>query len=317
VTLHVAITGAAGFVGSHLCEAALAAGHTVVGIDCLTDYYDVSLKKANITALQGHPDFEFADLDLQTADLLAPLDGAEVIHHLAGQPGVRMSWSDGFVDYVGRNVLATQRLLEAARITRPRRFVQASSSSVYGNAAVYPTTEQVLPRPHSPYGVTKLAAEHLCGLYAANWGVPTTSLRYFTVYGPRQRPDMGMHRFLAAAARGESLPIYGDGEQVRDFTFVGDVVAANLAAGHADLPPGTVMNIAGGGAITVNELVEVLGEVVGHPLAVERLPEQAGDVRATAGAIDLAEELLGWRPQVGVADGLAAQWEWLQHDPAF
>ncbi|HEU5267311.1 MAG TPA: NAD-dependent epimerase/dehydratase family protein, partial [Jatrophihabitans sp.] len=214
------MTGAAGFIGGHLAEAALAAGHSVVGVDCLTDYYDPEQKRARVDQLATHPDFRFAAADLRTADLAPLLDGAEVVFHLAGQPGVRLSWSAGFVDYVGHNVLATQRLLEAARATRPQRIVYASSSSVYGNAPAYPTTEDDLPRPHSPYGVTKLAGEHLCGLYAANWGLATVALRYFTVYGPWQRPDMGMHRFFTAVREGRPLPVFGDGEQTRDFTFV-------------------------------------------------------------------------------------------------
>lgn len=304
------ITGCAGFIGSHLSEAALAAGDTVVGIDALTDYYDIERKRANLAPLLADERFTFVHADLQSADLDPLLDGAEAIYHQAGQPGVRLSWSDGFGEYVGRNIAATQRLLEAATRIRPDRFVYASSSSVYGNAAAYPTDEQALPQPHSPYGVTKLAAEHLCGLYAANWGVPTTALRYFTVYGPRQRPDMGFHRFLAAALRGDAVPLFGDGEQVRDFTYVGDIVAANLAAGRADTPPGTVVNIAGGGAVTVNALLAMLGEILDTQLAIERLPEQPGDVRATGGTIELAGRLLGWAPAVDLRTGLQAQADW-------
>lgn len=313
--MRVVVTGCAGFIGSHLTEAALAAGDTVVGIDALTDYYDVAVKRQNLAAGAGaaaNGRFTFVEADLQTADLEPLLDGADVVYHQAGQPGVRLSWSAGFESYVGRNVIATQRLLEAAVRTRPARFVYASSSSVYGNAAAYPTDEQVLPQPHSPYGVTKLAAEHLCGLYAANWDVPTTALRYFTVYGPRQRPDMGFHKFLSAALTGAALPLYGDGEQVRDFTYVGDVVAANLAAGLSDVPPGTVVNVAGGGAVTVNELLQLLAEIAGRELRIERLPEQAGDVRATGGTIDLARRLLGWQPQTDLRAGLTAEHDWLR-----
>jgi UDP-glucuronate 4-epimerase len=309
--MRVAVTGAAGFVGSHLAEAALRAGDDVVGIDCLTDHYSPALKRRNLEPLLRTRGFEFIEADLQTADLEALLEGADVVYHLAGQASVRWSWAHGFVDYVGRNVLATQRLLEAVSTTRPKRLVYASSSSIYGNAVKYPTDETALPQPHSPYGVTKLAGEHLCGLYAANGRVQATILRYFTVYGPRQRPDMGIHRFLSAAIAGQPLPIFGDGEQVRDFTFVGDIVAATLRAGRTDLTPGTILNVAGGSSVTVNVLVAMLEAITGRQLDVERLPEQPGDVRATGGSIDRARELLGWEPAVGLFHGLSAHHAWL------
>jgi UDP-glucuronate 4-epimerase len=312
--MRVLVTGAAGFIGSHLVETALAAGHTVVGLDAFTDYYDVEVKRSNVGPLLTDDRFTLVEADLQTDDLAPLVDGADVVFHLAGQPGVRLSWSDGFVDYVGRNVLATQRLLEAARTARVGRIVYASSSSVYGNAAEYPTHEAMLPAPHSPYGVTKLAGEHLCGLYAANWGTPTTVLRYFTVYGPRQRPDMGLHRFISAALDERPLPLFGDGEQIRDFTYVGDVVAATLAAGTTDLPPGTVLNVAGGGSITVNALLDLLGEVAERPLTIDRQPDQPGDVRITGGSVARARELLGWEPRVGIAEGVRAEYEWLALD---
>jgi nucleoside-diphosphate-sugar epimerase len=304
------VTGVAGFVGSHLADALLAGGHTVRGVDCFTPYYDRDTKWANVVDLLRHPGFSLIQADLRT-DALEPLVAdADVVFHQAGQPGVRLSWSDGFPAYVEHNVLATQRLLEAVRVRAVHRFVYASSSSVYGNAVRYPTRETDLPRPFSPYGVTKLAGEQLCTLYAANWGVPTVSLRYFTVFGPRQRPDMGMHRFVEAAFDRRPIPLYGDGEQVRDFTFVDDVVAANLAAARRDVEPGTFLNVAGGGAVTVNELLALLAECVGVPLAVSHLPEQPGDVRMTGGAVDKAARLLGWSPRVGVAEGVAAQVAW-------
>ena len=313
--MRIVITGAAGFIGSHLAQASLAAGDSVLGIDCLTDYYDPQRKRANLALVQDDPNFRLVEADLQTAELEPLLEQADVVYHQAGQPGVRLSWSTGFGQYVGRNITATQRLLEAAATTRPGRFVYASSSSIYGNAASYPTDEGMVPQPHSPYGVTKLAAEHLCGLYAANWGVPTTALRYFTVYGPRQRPDMAFHKFLTAAMADEPLPLFGDGEQVRDFTYVGDVVSANIAAGRTDLPPGTVVNVAGGGSITVNGLLDILAETVGRELKIDHRPEQAGDVRATGGVIDRARTLLGWEPRVDIRQGLAAQHAWLRDHP--
>lgn len=309
------VTGCAGFVGSHLTEALLSDGHEVIGIDSITDYYDVGIKRASLKLLDAQPGFTFVEADMCTADLAELLEGVSVVYHQAGQPGVRLSWSEQFPDYVRRNIIATQRLLEAARQNPPDRIVFASSSSVYGNAASYPTTEAALPQPHSPYGVTKLAAEHLCGLYAANWAVPTVALRYFTVYGPRQRPDMGLNRFIKAARSGAPLPLYGDGEQIRDFTFVTDVVAANIAAGVADVAPGTVVNIAGGEPVTVNQLLALLEGAVGAPLAIERLPEQPGDTRQTGGAIDRAHQLLGWHPKVDIAAGVAAQYAWQVGQP--
>jgi nucleoside-diphosphate-sugar epimerase len=300
------VTGVAGFVGSHLADALLARGIDVVGVDCLTPYYDVAVKRANVPA-----GICLVETDLRDAALGALLDGVDVVFHQAGQPGVRLSWSSGFADYVGHNILATQRLLEAcATSTRPPRVVYASSSSVYGRAAAYPTSEADLPRPHSPYGVTKLAAEHLCGLYAANHGLSTVSLRYFTVYGPRQRPDMAMHRLIEAALHRTPFPLYGDGSARRDFTFVADVVAANLAAATAEVEPGTVVNVAGGGDIAVADLIELVGEVVGEPVPVERLPLQPGDVDRTGGSIERARDLLGWSPQVEVRTGVEAQVDW-------
>jgi nucleoside-diphosphate-sugar epimerase len=239
------------------------------------------------------------------------LDQTDVVYHQAAQAGVRLSWSDGFADYVGHNVLATQRLLEGVVATRqPIRIVYASSSSVYGNQPRYPTTETDLPRPYSPYGVTKLAAEHLCGLYAENWGVRTVSLRYFTVYGPRQRPDMSIQRLCESILRGRPFPRYGDGTQVREFTYVDDIVRANLAAASADVAPGTFMNVAGGGEITLNDLIDLVGELAGTPVSVEPNDAQAGDAIRNGGAIDRARELLGWEPTTSLRDGVAAQLDW-------
>ena len=311
--MYALVTGVAGFVGSHTAEALVRSGHEVRGVDALTDYYDPGLKKENLRLLQDVGPVDFVQEDLLTADLEQLLDGVDVVFHLAAQPGVRASWQTGFAVYAEANVMATQRLLEAARKVGVRRFVYASSSSVYGRAQAYPTNEQTPTRPYSPYGVTKLAAEHLCTLYADNYGVPTVSLRYFTVYGPRQRPDMAMNRFISAALEGREIGVYGDGTQVRDFTFVSDVVAANLAAACTEVvEPGTVVNVAGGGSITVNELVDLLGDVLGTPVRTALQPAQAGDVQRTGGTIDLAGELLGWQPQVAVPEGLARQVAWQQ-----
>jgi nucleoside-diphosphate-sugar epimerase len=310
------VTGAAGFIGSNLVDDLLADGHEVLGVDAFTPYYARAAKEANLAAARDHAGFRLVEDDLCTAGLGSLLDGVEVVFHLAAQPGVRLSWSDGFAEYDRHNILATQRLLEAAREAPSlRRLVFSSSSSVYGNAPAYPTTETELPRPHSPYGVTKLAAEHLCTLYAANWGLPTVSLRYFTVYGPRQRPDMAMHRLVAAGLGGDTFPLYGDGSAVRDFTYVADVVAANRAAADTDAPPGTVCNIAGGGSTTVTELIDLAGELLGAPVPIERLPAAPGDVARTGGAVDAAARLLGWRPTTSVRDGLAAQIAWQRTQP--
>jgi UDP-glucuronate 4-epimerase len=304
------VTGAAGFVGSHLAERLSAEQHNVLAVDCLTDYYDLAQKRANLDALARLSNCEIARVDLRDGDLAPMLAGADVVFHQAGQPGVRASWSEGFAPYVEHNVLVTQRLLEAVKDASVRRFVYASSSSVYGNATSYPTDEDDLPRPQSPYGVTKLAAEHLCGVYARTWGLPTVALRYFTVYGPRQRPDMAMHRLIEAAMEGRSFSLYGDGRQIRDFTYVGDVVEANLRAASTDVMPGSVLNIAGGTATSLLEIVEIVGELVGRPVTLDRRPAEVGDVERTGGSSRRAAEALGWRPSVGLAEGLAEQVRW-------
>jgi nucleoside-diphosphate-sugar epimerase len=304
------VTGVAGFIGSTLAEQLLAAGHDVRGVDCFSDYYDPKIKRGNVERFSGRPGFELIEADLRSVDLGPHVHDRDVVFHQAAQPGVRLSWSTGFAEYDSNNVLATQRLLEAVKDTSIRRFVYASSSSVYGNARRYPTEETDLPRPHSPYGVTKLAGEHLCVLYAENWGVPTVALRYFTVYGPRQRPDMAIHRLLRSALTGEEFVIYGDGAQRRDFTNVHDVVRANLSAADAPLDPGSVINIAGGSSVTVNELIEGASEAAGRPINVARGPAQPGDVAITGGSTAEAKRLLGWAPTISLGDGLVAQAQW-------
>ncbi len=303
------VTGAAGFIGSHLVERLADDGWDVVGVDCLTPYYDVGQKRANLDELLGLPNFEFVDADLRTCDLERLLDGIDAVFHQAGQPGVRASWDD-FGSYVAHNIEVTQRMLEAVRVKPVSRFVFASSSSVYGDALAYPTREETIPQPKSPYGVTKLAAEHLCGVYARNWGVPTVSLRYFTVFGPRQRPDMAMHRLIEAALSGESFPLFGSGAQVRDFTYVGDIVAANRLAATSDVSPGAVLNVSGGGAMSMTEVIETVERLTDRMIELDRLPVQAGDVDRTSGATDAARSVLGWAPEVSVEEGLARQVEW-------
>ncbi len=304
------VTGAAGFVGSHLVDALLERGDTVVGIDCFTPYYPPAWKRRNLDAALGSDRFTLVDDDLCDADLVSLLDGCDTVFHQAGQPGVRLSWSDGFPDYAHHNVLATQRLLESALVAGVRRVVYASSSSVYGNQDRYPTVETDRPRPCSPYGVTKLAAEHLCSLYAENWGLSAVALRYFTVFGPRQRPDMSIHRLCEATLTGASFPRFGDGTQVREFTHVSDVVAANLLAADACVAPGSVINVAGGGEITLNGLISLVADLAGAPVVIEDHPAQAGDALRNGGATERARTLLGWAPRVSLRDGVASQLAW-------
>src|ERR671911_48677 len=278
------VTGSAGFIGHHLCQALLENGVAVDGVDAFTDHYDPSLKRANSARLARCDRHRGVELDLATAELDDVLTGADAVIHLAAQPGVRPSWADGFPAYVERNVTASQRLLEAARRTRVPRLVLASSSSVYGNATDGPTAEDAPASPFSPYGVTKLAMEHLASAYAENWGLSIVVLRYFTVYGPGQRPDMALHRFIAGLAADEPVTIYGDGEQVRDLTYVAD-----------------------GSPTTISNVLRIASEHIGRRATVRHLPEQPGDVRATSGKIDRARGLLGWRPEVPLDEGIKRQ----------
>jgi UDP-glucuronate 4-epimerase len=311
------ITGVAGFVGSRLASRLLDDGSEVVGLDSFTEYYDPSLKRHNVQPLLGRKDFRLVESDLLDPGWEGHLDGIDVVFHQAGQPGVRASWEHGFEAYTARNVLATQRLLEVLRARHEagdgvQRLVYASSSSVYGDAMTFPTHEDLLPAPFSPYGVTKLAAEHLCGVYARNWGLPSVSLRYFTVYGGGQRPDMALYRMIEAALHGTSFPRFGDGSQRRDFTHVDDVVAANLAAVHADVRPGEVINIAGGSNATVADLLDLVGESVGRSIEIDQRPPQPGDVARTGGETAKAKELLGWSPMVSLVEGIKEQVAWHQ-----
>ncbi len=305
------VTGAAGFVGSHLSERLLRDGHAVVGVDCFTDYYPRRLKEANIAAARKHRRFTFIEEDLNCLDLPALIGEGDLVFHQAAQPGVRASWGHLFDVYTQMNIAATQRLLEACKEKRPARLVYASSSSVYGDTAKLPEHEDDHPRPISPYGVTKLAAEHLCVLYWKAFGVPTVSLRYFTVYGPRQRPDMAFHRWCRAALRGDELPLFGTGEQTRDFSFIDDIVEANVRAATADCV-GAVMNLGGGNRATVNEVFAMLEQIHGAPLKIRREEKQKGDVRDTWADVERARILIGDAPQVGLADGLRAEYDWLK-----
>jgi nucleoside-diphosphate-sugar epimerase len=311
--MRAVVTGAAGFVGSTLSERLVREGHDVVGVDCFTDYYPRALKEANVVALRASPRFELVEADLAAIEIAPLLRGVDAVFHQAAQAGVRASWGTTFESYTHHNVLATQRLLEAVKGSSVKRFVYASSSSIYGDTLDLPMREASRPRPHSPYGVTKLAGEHLVDLYAQNFGVSAVSLRYFTVYGPRQRPDMGFHRFIVRLLRNEALPIYGSGEQTRDFTFIDDIVEANLLA----LKEGVegVYNIGGGSRVTLSEVIATLGKIVGREIRIDRQPDQAGDVAHTEADTTLARERLGYAPRVTLEQGLQKQVESLR-DPS-
>ena len=312
--MHILVTGCAGFIGSHTTERLLRDGHTVRGVDCFTDNYDPALKRASLRDATANPGFELIEADLVSADPHALLQGIDAVLHLAGQPGVRDSWASGFEIYVQRNITATQRLLEAAKSTNISRFAAASSSSVYGNAETYPTTELAVPQPVSPYGVTKLAAEHLCTLYAKNFGVPTVSLRYFTVYGPRQRPDMALRRMIDLSLAGKAFPLFGDGSVSRSFTYIDDVVEANLAALLSESPSGSVCNIANESTASMTELIALVGDALGQPVQLDQLPAAAGDAQRTGGSSALAAELLGWSPSTSLESGVLQMATWCRDE---
>lgn len=305
------VTGAAGFIGSHLSAGLLDAGADVRGIDAFTDYYGRDVKETNLSSLNDRAGFEFVEGVLQTASLEPLLDGVTHVFHLAAQAGVRRSWGRDFSTYTSHNVEATQRLLEAVRDRRLHRFVYASSSSVYGDVAPIPMREDAYLQPLSPYGVTKLAAEHLCHLYHANYGVPAVSLRYFTVYGPRQRPDMAFHRFIRAALTAQPISLYGDGEQTRDFTYVTDAVAATIAAGDRGRP-GAVYNIGGGSRVSINAVLDTISRLTGRTPDVRREAVQKGDMRDTFADTSRARADLGFAPAYTLEAGLGAECDWLR-----
>ena len=305
---HALVTVAAGFIGSHLVERLLQSGTRVTGVDVFTDYYDPAIKRANLAGPRADDRFRLLELDLATADLAA-LPEVDVVFHLAAQPGVRASWGAEFATYAHHNVLATQRLLERYRGSRLERFVYASSSSVYGDAERFPTSEDLLPRPFSPYGVTKLAGEHLVLLYGRNFGLPGVALRYFTVYGPRQRPDMAFHRFCRAMLRGETITVYGDGAQSRDFTFVADAVEATFRAWEHGGGPATY-NVGGGSQVEVREAVALLERLLGVKAIVRHEPTPPGDPPRTRADSTRLRAALGMVPAIGIEQGLAAEAEW-------
>ncbi len=304
------VTGAAGFIGSTLVDALLHAGAEVVGLDAFTDNYAAARKRANLEGALGRREFRLVEGDLRHTRLEPLLEGTTHVVHLAAMPGVRASWGKAFRDYAEHNVLGTQRLLEAVRAAgRVERLVAASSSSIYGMPRRFPTPEDEPPRPLSPYGVTKVATESLLQAYHASFGVPVVALRYFTVYGPRQRPDMGIHRFFEAARAGTAVTVFGDGGQTRDFTFVDDAVRATLAAmTHPVSEP--AYNVGGGHRIALGDLLDSIAEVTGRPLARRHAEPQAGDPRDTSADTSLARRDLGYAPATALLDGLRRQWEW-------
>ena len=305
------VTGCAGFIGSHLATKLIDDGDEVIGIDCFTDYYSRAIKENNLEHLLKYGEFTFLKEDLITTGVLPEVMGkVDRVFHIAAQPGVRVSWGGSFEIYARNNIMATQRLLEAVKGTGLQRFVYASSGSIYGDVDTLPITETTMPKPVSPYGVTKLAGEHLCQLYHTNFGVPAVRLRYFTVYGPRQRPDMAFNKLITALLRDQSFPLYGDGEQTRDFTFVLDVVEANIRAVGA--PEGSVYNVAGGSRVTVNQVIGTLEELVGRPARLDRRGPRPGDQRHTWADTTAARESLGFVPRVGLGEGLAAEIDWLR-----
>ena len=306
------VTGCAGFVGSQLTDSLLADGHEVLGVDMLLDNYSSGIKLENLAGAREFDAFAFLPLDVSKAELEPLVEDCDVVFHLAAEPGVRSSWGTRFASYERNNVLATQRLLEAVKPWPEKRVVYASSSSVYGDAERLPTGEDTRPQPFSPYGVTKLAAEHLCSLYHGNFGLATVSLRYFSVYGPRQRPDMAFNRFCRAALAGEPLTVFGDGEQTRDFTFVGDVVAATRAAAVSPSAPGRVYNVGGGSRVSVNDALELIASFTGRPLDVRYVDTERGDVRDTGAETARARRDLGFDPATPVVEGLAAEFEWMR-----
>ncbi|UCG10502.1 MAG: GDP-mannose 4,6-dehydratase [Dehalococcoidia bacterium] len=305
------VTGCAGFIGSHLVDRLLALGYEVVGVDCFTDYYPREIKEANIASALHNPKFRLIAkniLDIKEAET----PQVDYVFHLAAQAGVRPSWGQNFEIYLRNNITATQRLLELYKEKPIQRLVYASSSSVYGEAELA-VKEDILLKPESPYGMTKLAAENLCYLYHLNYNVPVISLRYFSVYGPRQRPDMAIHKFVQGIWQGEEITIYGDGEQTRDFTYVAEVVGANILAASSE-GVGEVFNIGAGGRVSVNELIKQIEKITGRKARLKYTEVQKGDVLNTLADINKAKKILKWAPKVSIEPGLEQYIAWFSRN---
>ncbi len=304
------VTGCAGFIGSHLAEKLVESGFEVMGIDSFTDYYDQRIKEANVQGLLKSSNFTLIKEDLLATDLDKLLQGVDYIFHHAAQPGVLASWGRRFETYINNNILATQRLLESAKKVSLKSFIFASSSSVYGDCEL-PMREDALLSPISPYGVSKLACESLSYSYWKNFGVPVVSLRYFTVYGPRQRPDMAFHKFIRAMLKGEEITIYGDGNQTRDFTYIEDAVKANFLVIEKNCS-GEVFNIGGGTHTKVNEVTSLLERLIRKKVFIRYINPQKGDMRDTLADIGKAKRLLNYNPSFDLVEGLNREIKWLK-----
>lgn len=304
------VTGAAGFLGSHLAEKLLHDGHSVILLDSFTDFYEPRLKRRRVAELLSHSTATLRECDLVTADLVRPLSEVDVVFHLAGQPGVQ-AWGPGFRLYLERNIMATQRLLEAAVAVDLSRFIYASSSSIYGDSELDPTPEDATPAPLSPYGVSKLAGEHLVTAYGRAGPLPVVILRYFTVYGPGQRPDMAFHRFITAVQHGRRVEVFGDGTQARDFTFVSDAVMATVSASDSAAAVGHAINVGGGAVTSINDCLRILARIAGHEIEVRNLAARPGDSQRTSADISRARRELRYAPRVGIEEGLRLEWDWL------
>jgi len=305
------VTGCAGFIGSHVAERLIKDGYEVIGIDCFSDYYSRAIKEKNLDELVKSDNFHFVEADIIQTNIGDLVKEVDYIFHQSAQAGVRASWGDTFKIYCDNNILATQKLLEGCKGTKVKKFVYGSSSSVYGDTESLPMKETDIPRPVSPYGVSKLAGEHLCYLYWKNYRVPTVSLRYFTVYGPRQRPDMAFHKFIKAIFNEDQIKIYGDGRQTRDFTYVLDIVNANMLAAKSDYR-GEAFNIGGGTRITLMGAIKILEKIIGKKAILDYIEPQKGDVRDTYADITKAKNLLGYNPRVSIEEGLRQEVDWIK-----